>query len=140
MQTHDLRRSSLAAALALVAILALPRSVDAQGAEPPTAEGRTADTQSGDWPPGKVEKNVVYGMFSGLALLMDVYYPEDPNGIGLLVIPGSGFSEKGFFGKADVAAVDGGRRLAWLLFALLLGSVGGARCMLGSVPGGRCHL
>ena len=28
----------------------------------------------------KVDRNVVFGMYSGLALLMDVYYPEDPNG------------------------------------------------------------
>ena len=28
----------------------------------------------------RVDSNVVYGMYSGLALLMDVYYPEKPNG------------------------------------------------------------
>ena len=38
-----------------------------------------------------VEKNVVYGMYSGLALLMDVYRPDAPNGFGLVVIPGSGW-------------------------------------------------
>jgi acetyl esterase/lipase len=38
-----------------------------------------------------IEKNVVYGMYSGLALLMDVYRPDAPNGIGLVVIPGSGW-------------------------------------------------
>lgn len=27
----------------------------------------------------KVDRNVVYGMYSGLALLMDVYYPENPS-------------------------------------------------------------
>lgn len=37
----------------------------------------------------RVEKNVVYGMYSGLALLMDVYYPEKANGYGGIVIPGS---------------------------------------------------
>ena len=35
--------------------------------------------------------NVVYGMVSGLALLMDVYRPDEPNGYGLVVIPGSGW-------------------------------------------------
>ncbi len=40
----------------------------------------------------KVETNVVYGMISGLALLMDVYYPEKPNGYGVLFISGSGWS------------------------------------------------
>jgi acetyl esterase/lipase len=38
-----------------------------------------------------VERNIVYGMYSGLALLMDVYRPEAPNGIGLIHICGSGF-------------------------------------------------
>ena len=28
----------------------------------------------------KVDRNVVFGMYSGLALLMDIYYPENPNG------------------------------------------------------------
>ena len=37
----------------------------------------------------RVESNVVYGMYSGLALLMDVYHPQKPNGYGLINIPGS---------------------------------------------------
>ncbi len=39
----------------------------------------------------RVESNVVYGMYSGLALLMDVYHPADPNGYGIVVIRGSGW-------------------------------------------------
>lgn len=39
----------------------------------------------------RVESNVVYGMYSGLALLMDVHYPEKPNGYGILFIWGSGW-------------------------------------------------
>ena len=39
----------------------------------------------------RVEKNVVYGMHSGLALLLDVHRPDKPNGYGLVVIPGSGW-------------------------------------------------
>lgn len=39
----------------------------------------------------RVEENVVYGMYSGLALLMDIRYPEQANGIGVIVIPGSGW-------------------------------------------------
>ncbi|MEZ5366738.1 MAG: hypothetical protein R2748_31455 [Bryobacterales bacterium] len=35
----------------------------------------------------RVDKDVVYGMRSGLALLMDVYYPEQPNGRGVVMIP-----------------------------------------------------
>ena len=40
----------------------------------------------------RVERNVVYGMYSGLALLMDVHRPEAPNGIGLIHVSGSGWS------------------------------------------------
>ena len=40
----------------------------------------------------RVEQNVVYGMYSGLALLMDVYRPERPNGYGIIGIPGSGWN------------------------------------------------
>ena len=37
------------------------------------------------------ESNVIFGMHSGLALLMDVYKPAQPNGYGIVVIPGSGW-------------------------------------------------
>jgi len=40
----------------------------------------------------RVEKNVIYGMYSGLALLMDIHYPEQPNGYGVVHISGSGWS------------------------------------------------
>jgi hypothetical protein len=36
-------------------------------------------------------ENVVYGMISGMALLMDVYEPEHANNIGIIFIAGSGF-------------------------------------------------
>jgi acetyl esterase/lipase len=39
----------------------------------------------------RTESNIIYGMYSGLALLMDVHYPENPNGYGVLMIPGSGW-------------------------------------------------
>ncbi len=38
-----------------------------------------------------VQKNVVYGMYSGLALLMDVHRPEKQNGYGVIFVPGSGW-------------------------------------------------
>ena len=38
---------------------------------------------------GQVETNVVYGMYSGLALLMDVHRPEKPNGYGVVFVSGS---------------------------------------------------
>ena len=40
----------------------------------------------------RTDRNVVYGMYSGLALLMDIHYPERPNGIGLIHVSGSGWS------------------------------------------------
>jgi acetyl esterase/lipase len=39
----------------------------------------------------RVEKNVVYGVFSGTALLMDVHHPARPNGFGIVHIAGSGW-------------------------------------------------
>lgn len=39
----------------------------------------------------RTEKNVVYGMYSGLALLMDVHYPEKANGYGVVFVAGSGW-------------------------------------------------
>ena len=41
---------------------------------------------------GRVEKNVVYGMYSGSALLLDVHYPAQPNGLGIVFIAGSGWN------------------------------------------------
>src|SRR5436309_14277315 len=37
------------------------------------------------------ESNIIFGTYSGLALLMDVYKPASPNGHGIVVIPGSGW-------------------------------------------------
>jgi acetyl esterase/lipase len=39
----------------------------------------------------RVEPNVVYGMVSGLALLLDVHYPDRSNGYGIVHISGSGW-------------------------------------------------
>ncbi len=39
----------------------------------------------------RVEKDVVYAMRGGLAMLMDVHYPERSNGFGIVFIPGSGW-------------------------------------------------
>ena len=39
----------------------------------------------------RTEQNVVYGMYSGLALLMDVYTPATSNGHAVICIPGSGW-------------------------------------------------
>ena len=39
----------------------------------------------------RVEKNVIYGMHSGLALLMDIHRPETPNRAGIIFVAGSGW-------------------------------------------------
>jgi acetyl esterase/lipase len=39
------------------------------------------------------ESNVIFGTYSGLALLMDVYKPTSPNGYGIVLIPGSGWHQ-----------------------------------------------
>ena len=39
----------------------------------------------------RVDRNVVYGMYSGLALLMDVHYAAKPNGRGVIFVAGSGW-------------------------------------------------
>ena len=39
----------------------------------------------------RVEKNVIYGMYSGLALLMDVHHPAQANGYGIVFVSGSGW-------------------------------------------------
>lgn len=40
----------------------------------------------------RVESNVVYGMYSGAALLLDVHHPTKPNGFGVIFIAGSGWN------------------------------------------------
>src|SRR5689334_6203854 len=37
------------------------------------------------------QSNVVFGTYSGLALLLDVYKPASSNGYGIVVVPGSGW-------------------------------------------------
>ena len=41
--------------------------------------------------PARVDSNQIYGMYSGLALLMDVHHPQKPNGYGVILIPGAGW-------------------------------------------------
>ncbi len=41
----------------------------------------------------RIESNVVYGMYSGTALLLDVHYPAAPNGYGIVFIPGNAWHE-----------------------------------------------
>jgi len=41
--------------------------------------------------PLNVERNVIYGMYSGFALLMDVHRPVRANGYGIVFVAGSGW-------------------------------------------------
>ncbi len=42
----------------------------------------------------EVDRNVIYGMYSGLAMVMDVYQPAQSNGIGIVFISGSGWTRE----------------------------------------------
>ncbi len=50
----------------------------------------------------RVEENVVYGMYSGLALLMDVHHPAEPNGKGLIWISGSAWQSVTTYGARQL--------------------------------------
>jgi acetyl esterase/lipase len=66
--------------LAVIACLAAAGRAAAQPAGvKPLAEG------------ARVERNVIYGMYSGLALLLDVHRPATPNGYGVIFVAGSGW-------------------------------------------------
>src|SRR5688572_7334558 len=49
-----------------------------------------------------VERNVVYGMVSGAALLLDVHRPADPNGFGIVFIAGSGWQADPAYGARPI--------------------------------------
>jgi acetyl esterase/lipase len=40
----------------------------------------------------RVERDIVYGMHSGTALLLDIHYPSVPNGLAIVFVPGSGWT------------------------------------------------
>ena len=72
-----------AACLPRVALLALVASVPGPG----RAAAQVQPLAAG----ARVEPNVVYGMYSGLALLLDVHRPATPNGYGVIFVSGSGW-------------------------------------------------
>lgn len=55
-------------------------------------------------PAADVETNVVYGMVSGTALLLDVYKPVQSNKVGIVFIPGSGWSSPPGYDAAPLTA------------------------------------
>jgi acetyl esterase/lipase len=50
----------------------------------------------------RVETNVVYGMYSGLGLLLDVYHPAKPNGFGIVFVSGSGWQADQTYGATPL--------------------------------------
>jgi len=52
----------------------------------------------------RVDRNVVYGMYSGLGLLMDVYRPAQPNGVAIIAIQGSGWYSPTRYDAAQLKA------------------------------------
>jgi acetyl esterase/lipase len=71
---------TLAALLGLTAAVPVPAAPAAAQA-PPLVSVR----------PVNVERNVIFGMYSGFALLMDVHRPVTPNGYGIVFVAGSGW-------------------------------------------------
>jgi acetyl esterase/lipase len=53
-------------------------------------------------PAPAVERNVIYGMVSGAALLLDVHRPAKPNGLGVVFISGSGWQASLDYGAAPL--------------------------------------
>ncbi|MEO8063801.1 MAG: alpha/beta hydrolase [Pseudomonadota bacterium] len=53
-------------------------------------------------PAPRVETNVVYGMYSGLGLLLDVHHPAKPNGFGVVFISGSGWQAEQTYGATPL--------------------------------------
>jgi acetyl esterase/lipase len=49
-----------------------------------------------------VERNVVYGMLNGLALLVDVHRPDKPNGVGIVTVVGTGFHSSPAYGSPQM--------------------------------------
>lgn len=56
--------------------------------------------------PYTIEKNVIYGMYSGTALLMDVWKPTSPKGIGIVHISGSGWTQPLAYGAGELKTVE----------------------------------
>jgi acetyl esterase/lipase len=54
----------------------------------------------------RVDRNVVYGMYSGLALLLDVYRPSKPNGIAIVAIQGTGWYSPMRYDAAQLKSIQ----------------------------------
>ena len=79
------RMASRSASLALAALLGLTAAAAALAA-PPAPQAPPVPVR-----PVNVERNVIFGMYSGFALLMDVHRPVTSNGYGIVFVAGSGW-------------------------------------------------
>jgi acetyl esterase/lipase len=77
-------RSTIAAILLALTVAFGPPEAHAQA-------GRGAQAPPVTITPVNVERNVIYGMYSGFALLMDVHRPVKSNGYGIVFVAGSGW-------------------------------------------------
>jgi acetyl esterase/lipase len=50
----------------------------------------------------RVDRNVIYGMYSGSALLLDVHFPARPNGFGVVLVSGSGWTAGSAYSAAPL--------------------------------------
>ena len=83
-------RASALASLAAVLLALAPASPAAQAPPPATVTLP------------QVDRNVIYGMYSGLALLMDVHRPQRPNGYGIVFVAGSGWQASMAYGATPI--------------------------------------
>jgi len=89
------RLTSIAALLVLAVVSAVPGAAQAprpSGAPPPPVSVS----------PVNVERNVIYGMYSGFALLMDVHRPVTSNGYGIIFVAGSGWQAPPDYGATPL--------------------------------------
>ncbi len=83
----------------LILLWASPAALPAQA--PGQAPGQSAQ-QNSSAALEKVDRNVIFGMYSGLALLMDVYHPARPNGYGAIYVEGSGWTSSLNYGATPL--------------------------------------
>ena len=88
------RRTPIAAALLALTFASLAAA--APQAVPPRVAPMVPIT------PLNVERNVIYGMYSGFALLMDVYRPVTSNGYGIVFVAGSGWQAPPDYGATPL--------------------------------------
>jgi acetyl esterase/lipase len=97
-----LRRVALLAALISPLALALLASTGLAPIEPASAAAQTPPPPVTSVKLPQVDRNVIYGMYSGFALLMDVHRPEKPNGYGVVFIAGSGWQAPLGYGATPI--------------------------------------